>query len=146
MSAASFPLVALESVANAQNEWVAFLLGGVDRPADGEFLQHLFGTPDLLVATAPLDCILLVDDPTVLTPDVLSLLPMNRVVLAIRAAALAGDGEGTPRRLAELQASGYRVMLDGPLPQGATAPAALRTVSHDCAASGMQPSPPPNQA
>jgi EAL and modified HD-GYP domain-containing signal transduction protein len=147
MSAALFPLVELRSVANAQNEWVALLLGGAGRPVDADFLQHLFGTPDLLVATAPLDCILLLDDAAVLTDDVLGLLPKNRAVLAVRGAALADTEEGARalRRLADLQAGGYRVMLDGPPAPGTRAPALLRTVSHDCAAPGAQTrlTPPP---
>jgi EAL and modified HD-GYP domain-containing signal transduction protein len=134
MSPASFPLVEVRSVANAQNEWVALLLRGVGQPVDDAFVQALFGAPDLLVAIAPLDCVLLLDDPAVLTPPVLKLLPPNRIVLAVRGAALAG--ENVARRLAELQMEGYRVMLDGPLPDGVKAPLALRIVARDFAAAG----------
>jgi EAL and modified HD-GYP domain-containing signal transduction protein len=60
---------------------------------------------------APLDCIVLLDSPAVLTPPVLDLLPPNRVVLAVAAQRLQDDGRA---RLARLQADGYRVLLDGP--------------------------------
>lgn len=127
MSAAPFPLVEIRSVANAQNEWVALLLRAPEGGFDDATLQAVFGTPDLLAAVAPLDCILQLDAATALTAPVLKLLPPNRVVLAVDAGALAG--EGTARRLADLQMSGYRVLLDGRLPAGMAQPAALRSLS-----------------
>ncbi len=129
MSSAPFPVVEVRSVANAQNEWVALLLGTPGTGLDDPALQDLFGTPDLLAAIAPLDCIVLVDDAAVLTPPVLNVLPASRVLLAVRADALATDG--TARRLAELQMAGYRVLIDGALPEGVAAPIALRTVARD---------------
>jgi EAL and modified HD-GYP domain-containing signal transduction protein len=129
MASAPFPVVEIRSVANAQNEWVTLLLGTPGAGLDDPTLQGLFGTPDLLAAIAPLDCIVLLDDASVLTPPVLDILPANRVLLAVRAAALALDG--TARRLAELQMAGYRVLVDGPLPEGVAAPVALRTVARD---------------
>jgi len=129
MSSAPFPVVEVRSVANAQNEWVALLLGTPGAGLDDPALQGLFGTPDLLAAIAPLDCIVLLDDAAVLTPPVLNVLPANRVLLAVRADALATDG--TARRLAELQMAGYRVLIDGALPEGVAAPIALRTVARD---------------
>src|SRR5690242_7745579 len=131
MSAALFPLVEIRSVANAQNEWVALLLRAPEGGLDDATLQAMFGSPDLLAAVAPLDCIVLLDSPAALTPPVLKLLPPNRVVLALDARSLAG--EGAARRMAELQLEGYRVLLDGPLPAGMAPPAALRGVSRDVA-------------
>ncbi|WP_026354316.1 HDOD domain-containing protein [Massilia niastensis] len=125
------PLVAIEPVANAQNEWVALCLrlrGGADLPAR---LQAVFGQPDLLAAIAPLDALLMLERPADLTPPVLALLPANRIGFVIPAAAL--EQEGAPRRLVELHEFGYRVWLDGPLPDGVKAPAALRSVARDCA-------------
>jgi EAL and modified HD-GYP domain-containing signal transduction protein len=127
MAAAPFPLVEIRSVANAQNEWVALLLRAAEGGLDDATLQTLFGAPDLLAAVAPLDCIVLLDSPAALTPPVLKLLPPSRVVLAVSAQALAG--EGAARRLADLQVDGYRVLLDGPVPAGVPQPAALRGVS-----------------
>jgi EAL and modified HD-GYP domain-containing signal transduction protein len=127
MAAAPFPLVEIRSVANAQNEWVALQLRAAEGGLDDATLQTMFGTPDLLAAVAPLDCIVLLDSPAVLTPPVLNLLPPNRVVLAVAARSL--EGEGAERRLADLQRDGYRVLLDGPLPAGMQQPIALRGVS-----------------
>jgi EAL and modified HD-GYP domain-containing signal transduction protein len=132
MASAPFPVVEIRSVANAQNEWVALLLGTPGAGLDDTTLHSLFGTPDLLAAVAPLDCIVLLDSLAALTPSVLEELPANRVLLAVNAAALATDG--TARRLAELQMAGYRVLVDGPLPQGVAAPIALRTVARDARA------------
>jgi EAL and modified HD-GYP domain-containing signal transduction protein len=129
MSAASFPLVEIRSVASAQNEWVALLLRVTDGGLDEAALRTMFGSPDLLAAVAPLDCILLLDSPVALTPPVLNLLPPSRVVLAVAAQAL--EGEGVARRLAELQLEGYRVLLDGPLPADVKRPMALRGVSRN---------------
>jgi EAL and modified HD-GYP domain-containing signal transduction protein len=137
MAPAPFPLLEIRSVANAQNEWVALLLRAAGEPTGTATLQALFGSPDLLNAVAPLDCIVRIDHPAVLTPSVLELLPPNRVLLAVAAGALAQ--EGVARRLAELQLSGYRVLLDGALPDGMPAPPALRTVARDCAAEAPRP-------
>jgi EAL and modified HD-GYP domain-containing signal transduction protein len=126
------PLVEIRPVANAQNEWVALLLlaapdsSGIGAAA----LQALFGTPALLDAIAPLDCIVLLESAAALTPSNLTTLPPNRVLLAVRAASLAGDG--TLRRLLELQQAGYRILLDGELSPGMARPPALRTVARDC--------------
>ena len=125
------PMVRLHPVANGRNEWVAL---GLDLGAGSvaELVPALFGAPDLLAAIAPLDCVLLLADPAALTPNLLTLLPPNRVVLAFAAAALAQ--EGTAQRLSNLHASGYRLMLDGPLPAGAARPPEVRAVSLDCRA------------
>lgn len=126
------PLVEVRPVANAQNEWVALLLRGAagSLGVDAAGLHALFATPDLLAAVAPLDCIVLLDAVAVLTPAILELLPPNRVLLAVRASALAA--EGAVGRLAELQLAGYRILVDGVAP-GVVAPPALRGVARDCA-------------
>ena len=127
------PLLRLHPVANGRNEWVALHL---DLTAAAEpvpaLVSALFGTPDLLAAVAPLDCVLLLADPAQLTPNLLTLLPPHRVVLVFAAAALAV--EGTTQRLAALYDHGYRLMLDGPLPAGMARPAQVRAVSLDCRA------------
>ena len=126
----SIPLVAFDPVANAQNEWVALCLrvaSGDDMPAR---LQAVFGMPDLLAAIAPLDGLLMVDSPAALTHPVLALLPANRIGFVVPAGALLE--EGAVRRLGELHEAGYRVWLDGAVPEGVKAPAALRSVARDC--------------
>jgi EAL and modified HD-GYP domain-containing signal transduction protein len=72
-----------------------------------------------------------------LTPQLLALLPRSRVVLAVRAAALAADGAA--QQLLALQEAGYRVLLDGPAPAAVPVPAALRAVSRDCALAAPAP-------
>ena len=123
------PMLRLHPVANARNEWVALRMD-LHCGSVSDQVAAFFGTPDLLAAIAPLDCVLLLADPAALTPNLLTLLPPNRVVLAFTAAALAH--EGTAQRLSNLYASGYRLMLDGPLPAGRARPADVRTVSLDC--------------
>jgi EAL and modified HD-GYP domain-containing signal transduction protein len=59
------------------------------------------------------------------------------VLLAVAANALAE--QGVARRLAELQLAGYRVLLDGALPEGVAQPPALRGVARDCAAGAPRP-------
>lgn len=137
MPPASFPLVEIRSVANAQNEWVALLIRMADGSTAAATVKTLFGTPDLLNAVAPLDCILQLDHPAVLTPSVLELLPPRRVLLAVAASALAE--EGSARRLAELQGEGYRVLLDGALPEGVAQVPGLNTVARDCAGAAPRP-------
>jgi c-di-GMP-related signal transduction protein len=126
----AFPLVEVLPVANAQNEWVALCLRAVDEFADADTLRTLFGTRDLLAAIAPLDCVLQLANPAVLTAQILALLPRTRVVFAVQSAALGA--EGAAQQLVALQEAGYRVLLDGPAPAAAPAPAALRSVSSDC--------------
>jgi hypothetical protein len=124
------PLVEIDPVANGQNEWVALCLrvdGGDDLP---QRLQALFGASDLLVAIAPLDALLLVDNTAALSAPVLARMPPSRVGFVVAAAALAQEGAG--RRLAELHETGYRIWLEGAPPEGVAAPPALRSIAHDC--------------
>jgi len=137
LDSASFPLVELCPVANGQNEWVALSLRVMPGADVALALQAVFGTSDLLAAIAPLDCVLLLDTPAVLMPPVLDLLPANRVCYAIAAVALAEDGARA--RLSALQEQGYRILLDGALPEGVAAAPALRSVALDCAANAPAP-------
>jgi EAL and modified HD-GYP domain-containing signal transduction protein len=127
------PMVRLHPVANSQNEWVALRMD-LTTGRVPELVPALFGTPDLLAAVAPLDCVLQLADPGQLTPNLLSLLAPNRVVLAFAAGAL--EQQGAAQCLATLHDTGYRLMLDGPLPPGVARPAQLRAVSFDCRAAG----------
>ncbi len=123
-----FPLVAIDPVANGQNEWVALCLR-VENGADPQGLQAVFGTPDLLAAIAPLDGLLMLDHPAALTPPVLALMPANRIGFVIAASSLAQDG--VARRLTELHELGYRLWLDGTPPITLPVPPALRTIARD---------------
>jgi EAL and modified HD-GYP domain-containing signal transduction protein len=135
-------LVEVCPVANAHNEWVALLLRGASEAIDGATLQALFGTPDLLEAVAPLDCIVLLDSPAVLTPSILALLPPHRVLLAVCASAL--EEEGAARRVSDLQRDGFRFLLDGAAVPAAVSSAALPAshgVARDCSAPVPVPVP-----
>ncbi len=131
-----FPLVEIQAVANARNEWVGLSLhiGGEDAAAS---LHAVFDGPDLLAAIAPLDCILHIGAPGALNDTLLELMPPNRVVLAFAGAGLADDG--AHKRLAALHDEGYRILVDGPLAEGASLPAGVRAVGIDCAAAAPAP-------
>ena len=136
-----FPPVCLHPVANRQNGWVALLVEPSAEPITSDTLVTLFGTPDLLAAIAPLDCVLRLATPAILTPNLLALLPPNRVVLAFDAAALAQDGAPNValKQITALYEHGYRLMLDGALPPALVRPPAARAVALDC----REAAPPP---
>ena len=134
-----FPLVQMHPIANGRNEWVALSLDVRANARAGAAL--LPETADLLAAIAPLDCVLLLDTPAQVTPALLAQLPPQRVVLAVDAGALALDGAA--RQLAALQEQGYRILLDGALPEGVARPAMLRGVALDCGATLSTPTPTP---
>jgi EAL and modified HD-GYP domain-containing signal transduction protein len=130
---APFPLVDMQAIANARNDWRA--LGLRVAAADGDATGALFAVfrdPDLLVAIAPLDCVLYLATPAILTPDLLELVPPHRVVLAIDAAALADPA--AVKQLVDLHDDGYRIMLDGAAAAGIAPPPALQRTSRACAA------------
>jgi EAL and modified HD-GYP domain-containing signal transduction protein len=132
--AARFPLVDLNFVANAQNEWVALIVRPRHAPVD-EVLRALAGSAGLLAAIAPLDCIVPLAASAPLTPELCELLPPGRVVFALSGAALANEEEA--RRAVRLTDQGYRVLVDGE--PGARLPAPLRASARDCVASAPPP-------
>ena len=98
-----FPLVEMQAQANAHHEWVSLRLHVT--PAGGDLaaaLEAVFSFPDVFAALAPLDCVLRMQEPKVLTPAVLELLPSARVVFALPQGA---DGDA-------LHALGYRTEHD----------------------------------
>ncbi len=115
-----------------QNAWVALMLRV--EPVQGDLaagLHSVFSAPDLLAAIAPLNCIVQLDSPDVLSADLLASMPATRVGFAIRSSALGNDVQ--TRRMVALNDSGYRVLIDGPLPENVVAPVALRSVANDFA-------------
>jgi EAL and modified HD-GYP domain-containing signal transduction protein len=124
------PLVDMQAAANAGNQWAALTLR-LDGDA-GAAWQAIFSSPDLLSAIAPLDCVLLIATPAILTPALLALMPPSRVMFAIGAGALA-DGAAC-RTIAALQQQGYRILIDGAAPDGVAGAPGLGTVSLDCGA------------
>jgi EAL and modified HD-GYP domain-containing signal transduction protein len=107
-----YPLVALQAVSNAHNEWVALTF---DLPAaEGDPFQAaltLLKTPDVFAALAPLDCILPVPHPQLLELSQLSTLPPNRVILRVPAEACADAA--VQKKLSGYADAGYRIMLEG---------------------------------
>jgi EAL and modified HD-GYP domain-containing signal transduction protein len=125
------PLVEMHAAANAGNRWVALTLRiAADAPDPGAAWQAVFATPALLNALGPLDCVLLLPTPAILTPALLALLPSNRVMFAIAADAL--PDAAARRAMAALQEEGYRILIDGPAPAGVALPPGLGAVSRDC--------------
>ena len=125
-----FPLVAIDAVANMQNAWVAMSLRV--EAADGDAnaaLRNLFGEPDLLAAVAPLNCMLMLASPAVLDAAVLALMPVTRVGFVIAADALRDNEQR--KRIASLHDDGYRILLDGALPEGVSAPPGVTAVATD---------------
>lgn len=132
-----FPLVDLHFVADAHNDWVALSMH-VHAPGPAHAaLPAVFDEADLFAAFAPLAIVLRLDCAAVLTPSLLEKLPVNRVVLSIDATALGQEGELA--RLNLLDAMGYRILLDGAVPEGVKVPAAIRSVSMDCSAATPAP-------
>ena len=125
------PLVDMQAASNAGNHWAALTLRIDESAADPSAAWHsIFASPDLLTAVAPLDCVLLISSPSILTPAVLDLMPPNRVMFAIGAAALADDG--ACRSMAALQEEGYRILIDGASPAALAQTPALRALALDC--------------
>ncbi|MCU6500100.1 HDOD domain-containing protein [Rugamonas sp. A1-17] len=114
-----FPLVELQAVSNAHNEWVALTF---ELSADsGDAFQAaltLLKTPDVFAALAPLDCILPVPQPALLELSQLETLPPNRVILRVPAAACAEIP--VQKKLASYAEAGYRIMIEGVAGMAAT--------------------------
>ncbi|MYM85249.1 HDOD domain-containing protein [Duganella sp. FT50W] len=127
------PLVELQAVSNAHNEWVALTFA---LPADaGDVFQaalRLLKTPDVFAALAPLDCILPVSHPQLLEPSHLAGLPPSRVILRVPAAACADLT--VQKKLAAHADAGYRLMLDGVADAGVASRCGAQSLMMDAAA------------
>jgi EAL and modified HD-GYP domain-containing signal transduction protein len=107
-----FPLVELQAVSNAHNEWVALTFEVSSDAGDAfQAALTLLKTPDAFAALAPLDCILPVANPQLLEQSQLESLPANRVILRVPAGACAEAG--VQRKLAGYADAGYRIMVEG---------------------------------
>jgi EAL and modified HD-GYP domain-containing signal transduction protein len=125
-----FPLVGIEAVSNMQNAWVSLSLRVEPGEDDlGAALHSVFGAPDLLAAIAPLNCILMLDSPAVLDASLHKLMPTARVAFAFKGAGLSADTER--KQALALHEAGHRILIDGPLPEGVSAPAGLTAVATD---------------
>jgi EAL and modified HD-GYP domain-containing signal transduction protein len=108
-----FPLARLQAIANSSNEWVALWLqfDAVDAAAaaTAAALSTLLANNDALATLAPLDCIVSLADPDMLTPVLLALLPVDRIIFCIPAHACATQATAWQR----LAVQGYRILVDG---------------------------------
>ena len=107
-----FPLVELQAVSNAHNEWVA--LAFQFAPEAGDPFQAaltLMQRGEAQTALAPLDLILPVNNPLALELAQLAALPRNSLVLRVPAAAIADIA--VQRKLAGYAEAGYRIMVNG---------------------------------
>ena len=135
-----FPLVDMQAAANAGNHWVALTLridADLAEDDEGAAWHAAFGSGDLLSAIAPLDCILRLSSPKLLTPSLLRLMPPSRVQFAIDAAALTGDADC--QAVVDLQHQGYRILLDGAPRDGLAHAPSLRAISLDCSIAAPAP-------
>jgi len=125
-----FPLVELQAVSSAQNEWMALAFKLL--PDSGDALQAaltLLNYPDALAALAPLDCILPIDHPLAVEASHLSSLPTHRVILRVPAAAC--EDPAVQKKCSALAEAGYRIMIDGVAGASATKSGA-RALMFDC--------------
>ncbi len=127
----------MHPVVDAHNAWAALSLRVAAIDGDqGAGLQLLFDTPDLLSAITPLECIIVLDTPEALNAALMTVLPVDRILFSIAATNL-GD-EAARKRIQSLHDDGYRILLDGALPDGVAPIATLRSVARDCRA-GVPP-------
>ncbi|MES2018554.1 MAG: HDOD domain-containing protein [Pseudomonadota bacterium] len=132
------PLVQINAVANLQNAWVALSLHVapiVGELADG--LHSVFATSELLSAIAPLECIVRLDTPHVISDELLALMPAARVSFAVAAGAL--QDEANCARLVALQGKGHRILIDGALAGAIKLPASLHATATDFSAGAAAP-------
>ncbi|WP_093555860.1 HDOD domain-containing protein [Pseudoduganella namucuonensis] len=126
-----FPLVGLQAVSNAQNEWVALSFRVPAAPGDAlAALLAALAYPDVHAALAPLDYVVSLPDPLALDATHLEQLPPARVVLVVPAAACAEPA--VQARCKQLAERGYRVLVDGEAGIHAGR-CAIRGMAHDCA-------------
>ena len=109
-----FPLVGLQAVANAHNEWVAVSFH-VPPQTQGALLAAL-AVADVYARLAPLDCIIPIGDPhgadEALLAQLLPHLVPQRTIFRLPAAAAAN--KQVQKTCLQWREAGYRIVLDGP--------------------------------
>ena len=104
-----FPLVGLQAVANAHNEWVAVTLHS-PQALTAPLLAAL-AAADAYAFLAPLDCIIPLADPHGVDEAVLAQLVPQRTIFRLPA-QLAGDKQ-LQKKCRQWRDAGYRILLDG---------------------------------
>lgn len=108
-ASSQFPLVGLQAVANAHNEWVAVIL---HLPQEaGVVLASVLGAADAYAALAPLDLIIPLHDPFSVDAATLAACVPQRTILRLPA-SLAND-KPIQKKCAQWAEAGYRIVLDG---------------------------------
>jgi EAL and modified HD-GYP domain-containing signal transduction protein len=114
-SASFFPITALQPVTNARHEWTAIGLRiDTSRSINAAALVRMLAVTDWFEAVGTLPFLMPLTDAVALDPDHFATLPPDQVILCVTRALYAD----TParERLQDLQARGFRIMLDW-LPQ-----------------------------
>lgn len=104
-----FPLVGLQAVANAHNEWVAVTLH-VPQASTAPLLAAL-AAADAYAFLAPLDCIIPLADPHGVDEALLAQLAPQRTIFRLPA-QFAGD-KHIQKKCRHWRDAGYRILLDG---------------------------------
>jgi c-di-GMP phosphodiesterase len=123
----SFPLFALQPIADAQHAWVAMLLDA-PTPLDRTHLARLFGELGLREALDNLACVVSATSPSGCA-DLGTLLPAARVILRFPASACIGTDDCTD--LHRLHGGGFGLLADG-LPSAGTLCPDLAGITLDC--------------
>lgn len=104
-----FPLVGLQAVANAHNEWVAVTVH-VPQASTAPLLAAL-AAADAYAFLAPLDCIIPLADPHGVDEAVLAQLVPQRTIF--RLPAQLADDKQLQKKCRQWRDAGYRILLDG---------------------------------
>lgn len=125
-----FPLVGLQAVSNAQNEWVALSFQIPAGPSEAlDALLAVFAYPDMLSALAPLDCIVALPDLGALDIHRLQSLPSSSVVFRVPMAACSNSAQ--QKKCQQLAEQGYRMLVEGEAGIQA-GQAGIRSMAFDC--------------
>lgn len=111
-----FPLVGLQAVANAHNEWVAVSFHLPQQAGPDNGLAVALAAADVYAHLAPLDCIIPVSDPhgaqQAMLVQLLPHLVPQRTIFRL-SAAMAADQQ-VRKTCLQWRDAGYRIVLDGP--------------------------------
>jgi EAL and modified HD-GYP domain-containing signal transduction protein len=129
----AFPLIALQPVSDAGNAWVAMLLDA-DRSLDTSALTALLENSGLAGICATLPCVVPVV-PAACVPFYPGDLPPDRLVLRMPVEHAADSANHA--RLAALRMAGFRLMVAGFPPAGATLSPDVESIAVTCPGQAM---------
>ena len=125
------PLLTLVPVVNDRHAWAALLLRAqsADNSAWLAALPRIFGEFELNSALANLDAIVCVEEPHLLSGEIVAALPAAKLVLLLPLAYCADPAR--VELLSQLRQCGFRLMADGLPAAGVTLPPAVTAVTSD---------------